>query len=114
MRLEEQCERLRIYVSEHDKYKGKLIYKHIMEQAKALGLAGYSVFRGVAGYANGERMRMDILADVGSDMPIVIEIIDEAERIAMIAPLISQVVTKGLVTIETVRVVRYGAHELQG
>lgn len=104
------CERLRIYVGERDKYRGKIVYKYIMEKAKEMDLAGCSVFRGVAGFAHDERMQTNILADVIADLPIVIEIIDNPEHIARIIPFVNEAVTQGLVTVDEVRVVRYGAH----
>ena len=105
-----QSERLRIYVGERDKYQGKIVYKYIMKKAKELDLAGYAVFRGVAGFAHGERMQTNIIADVIADLPIVIEIIDNPEHIAKILPFVNEAVTQGLVTIDEVKVIRYGAH----
>jgi PII-like signaling protein len=41
---------LRIYAEEAQRHHGKLLYEWLLEEARALGFSGGSVFRAIAGY----------------------------------------------------------------
>ena len=43
------------------------------------------------------------------DLPVVIEIVDTAEKIAAFLPFLDEVVIDGLVTLEEVRILKYRA-----
>ena len=50
---------------------------------------------------------------LSEDLPMVIEIIDTQERINSILPILDEHVKEGLITMETVRVIRYHHDEKQ-
>jgi PII-like signaling protein len=47
-----------------------------------------------------------------TDLPIVVEIVDAEEKIRAFLPVVDELVTEGLVTLEAVRVLKYAAGEL--
>jgi hypothetical protein len=47
------------------------------------------------------------LLELSTDLPIVIEIVDAEHKIEAFLPVVDELVTEGLVTLEAVRVVRY-------
>jgi PII-like signaling protein len=47
------------------------------------------------------------------DLPVVIEIVDTAEKIAAFLPFLDEVVTDGLVTLEEVHILKYRAAPLK-
>jgi PII-like signaling protein len=40
-------------------------------------------------------------------LPVIVEIVDSAEKIAILLPFIDEMVTEGLVTLEDIRVIQY-------
>ncbi len=53
-------------------------------------------------------MRTTKILSLSEDLPLVIEIVDAPETIDAFSPLLDAMMTSGLVTLETVRVLRYG------
>ena len=52
-------------------------------------------------------MHTSKLLELSTDLPIVIEIVDSAEKIETLLPFLDEAVLEGLITIEAVRVLRY-------
>jgi len=46
---------------------------------------------------------------LSQDLPMVVEAVDTQEAIDRVLPLIEELVTEGLVTMETIQVLRYGS-----
>ena len=51
------------------------------------------------------------LLELSTDLPIVIEIVDAEEKVRAFLPVVDELVTEGLVTLEAVRVLKYAAGE---
>jgi len=100
--------RLRIYIGETDRWKGKSLYHAIVIKAKELDLAGATVFRGLMGYGANSRIHTAKIVDLSSDLPILIEIIDSEEHVAKLLPYLDEMVEEGLVTIDDIQVIKYG------
>ncbi|MCE4624923.1 MAG: DUF190 domain-containing protein [Desulfurococcales archaeon] len=100
--------RLRIYIGESDKYKGKPLYMHILKLLKESGIRGATVYRGIAGYGSHSLIHTVNILRLSEDLPIVIEVIDESHKIDKVLPLIEDLVEEGLITIDPVRLVYYG------
>jgi PII-like signaling protein len=69
------------------------------------------VLHGPLGYGRHSRMHSAKLAELGSDLPVVIELVDSDAAIQRFMGEVDTLITEGLVTLETVRVVRYGSQE---
>jgi PII-like signaling protein len=98
---------LRIYVGENDRWKGKPLYKAIVELAKENGLAGATVLRGLVGFGKASILRTPSILRLSTDLPVVIEIVDEKEKIEEIKPKILEMVERGLVVEMDVKVLLY-------
>lgn len=107
MHLPEDGVLLRIFVGESDTWEGKSLYRAIVEEARRLNLAGATVLRGIMGYGAASRIHTTRFLRLSEDLPIVVEIVDTAERIDHLMPFLDQVVLDGLVTMEKARVIRY-------
>ncbi|GAB6065118.1 DUF190 domain-containing protein [Aquifex pyrophilus] len=92
---------LRIFTSEDKKKEGKPYYKYVLERAKEKGLEGATVFRGIMGYGKGN-LREESFFKLRSNLPIVIEIIDEEEKIRRF---LEEVKEEELITLEDVEVI---------
>jgi hypothetical protein len=107
MKLEGRAKKLSVYLGESDHYEHKPTYKAIVEALRERGIAGATVLRGVEGYGKTSRIHTAAILRLSEDLPVVIEVIDKAERIESVLPLIREVVKNGLVTIEDVEVISY-------
>ena len=102
--LPEQGHLLRIYIGETQKHKGQPLYEWIVRQAKEHGLAGATVLRGIEGFGANKRIHGAKILDLSSDLPIVVEIVDELEKIDSFLPLIDEAIAEGLATVENVQI----------
>jgi uncharacterized protein len=65
---------------------------------------GWPVLRGLVGFGAHSRIHTAKILRLSTDLPIVVEIVDTEERIESFLPLIDDVITEGLATVERVEV----------
>jgi PII-like signaling protein len=106
-RIEGEGKLLRLFIGESDTWHGRPLYQAIVERVRAEGLAGATVIRGIEGFGADSRLHTSRILRLSEDLPIVIEIVDTEEQIDRIVPLLDEMVTEGLVTVERVRVISY-------
>jgi PII-like signaling protein len=111
VKLEGEGKLLRIFIGESDRYEGKPLYQAIVERARADGLAGATVIRGIEGFGADSRIHTSRILRLSEDLPVVIEIVDTAERIDEILPALDEMVGEGMVTVERVQVIAYRSSE---
>jgi PII-like signaling protein len=107
MRIPEQGQLLRIFIGESDRWDGKPLYEAIILKARQAGIAGATMLRGMMGYGAASRIHTAKILRLSEDLPIVVEIVDSAEKIAALLPAVEEMVQDGLVTVENVRVLQY-------
>jgi PII-like signaling protein len=111
MKRESTAILLRIFIGESDRYKGKPLYMHIVEMLKAEGIAGATVFRGITGFGKQSLIHTTSILRLSTDMPIVIEVVDLEENINRIKPKLDEIISKGLITEEKVKILFYDSDE---
>jgi PII-like signaling protein len=95
---------LRIHISEGDTHQGKPLYEAIVAKCREMGIAGATVFRGLEGYGESAEMHKAHLGR--NDRPIVITIVDSAERLAALAPVVEAMIDTGMTATSDVQIVR--------
>jgi PII-like signaling protein len=95
---------LRIHISEGDRFKGKPLYEAIVAKCRELKIAGATVFRGLEGYGESAEMHRSHLAR--HDQPILISIVDSAENLGRLIPVVEEMMDTGLIAVSDVQVVR--------
>lgn len=98
---------LRIFIGERDKYKHIPLYEALVELFRKEGLSGATVLRGIAGFGAHSMYHTDRLLRLSTDLPIVLEVVDQRERIEAVLPTVEEMMDGGLITMEKVLVVRY-------
>jgi uncharacterized protein len=98
---------MRIHTGESDKWHGKPLHEAIVEMLRKEGFSGATVLRGVGGYGGSSVYHTDKLLRLSQDLPIILEVIESAERIDKILPRLDEMVDGGLITLEKVRVILY-------
>jgi PII-like signaling protein len=105
--LDGPARRLTVYVGEADTWHHRPVHSEIVHRAHVAGLAGASVFRGIEGFGSSHLVHTSRLLSLSEDLPVVVVVVDTAERIDAFLPLVQEVVGEGLVTIDDVTVVHH-------
>ena len=109
MKVPENGVLLRIFIGESDKEPGRdrPLYEAIVRRAREAHLAGATVLRGPMGFGRHSRVHTAKLLELSTDLPVLIEIVDSEDKVDAFLPMVDELVTEGLVTLEAVRIVRY-------
>ena len=110
-RFEGERTLMRIHIGESDRWHGKPLYDAIVELLRAEKFSGATVLRGVGGFGSSSVYHTEKIMRLSQDLPIVIEVIENAERIEKMLPELDQMIGGGLVTLEKVRVILYRSNK---
>lgn len=111
MKLEGHQKRLTIFIDETDHHGHTPLATELVQRAHQAGLAGASVFRGVEGFGASNHLHTTRILSLSNDLPIVVIIVDSAERIGAFLPTLDELITEGLVIVDDVEVVKYVGRE---
>ncbi len=114
MNLPENAYLLRIFIGESDKAEGRPLYQLLVEKAREHGMAGATVLRGFLGYGGSSRVHTAKILRLSEDLPMVVEIVDTEEKIQGFLPLLDELITEGLVTLEKAKVITYRIRDETG
>lgn len=107
MRVEESALKLTVSVGETRQWHHRPVYVEIVRRARAAGLAGAAVYRGIEGYGASRQLHTARVLSLTEDLPVTVVIVDTADRIHAFLPQLDEVVTHGLVTVDEVHAIRY-------
>jgi uncharacterized protein len=92
---------VRIFVGESDRWRA------LLERLRKEGFAGATVTHGIAGFGARSVIHTAHLLDLSTDLPVVIEVVDDAAHAERLVAILDEMLDGGLVTMEKVRVLRY-------
>lgn len=102
---------LKIYVGETDKVHGKLLYEEIVFEARRLGIAGASVFKGIMSFGASHSVHTMKIFALSGDMPVMVEVVDTIENLDRFAARVNELMEAGkkggLVIFQEADVLRY-------
>jgi hypothetical protein len=111
MELKSDAKLLRIFAGEADKVKHVPLHEAIVREARKMGLAGATVWRGIMSYGATSRIHSTKILDLSTDLPVIVEITDAEEKINAFLPVLHDLFETsqcgGMITIENVGVIRY-------
>lgn len=107
MKLEGEQTLMRIFIGESDHWKTRPLHEALVELLRDEGLAGATVFKGVMGFGCHSVINTDKLLRFSADLPIVVEVVDTADKIQAVMPLIDSMMDGGMITLQTLQVTRY-------
>ncbi|MBV8142546.1 MAG: DUF190 domain-containing protein [Verrucomicrobia bacterium] len=105
--LPEECSLLRIFLGEAEEYMHRPLYRAIVLRARELHLAGATVLRGPMGFGRSTHLHNANILQLSLDLPVVVEIVDETQKIGAFLPELAKMMRGGLVTLERAQVFRY-------
>ncbi len=97
----------RIYIDNQDKYKGKPLWQEILKKVKENGLSGATVFKGVAGIGTHSEVRSFNVWVLSQELPLIIEIVDDEEKIINFINKTDDMIDEGLITLSDTEVIKY-------
>ncbi len=97
---------LRVFLGEADKWRDEPLYDAIVKKLLMMDIAGATVYRGILGYgAKGHEHKPSFFHPT-RDLPIMISVIDSAEKITQAAEAIESMLEDGLIVISEAEIVR--------
>jgi PII-like signaling protein len=111
MTIEGDALLVRVYIGETDTHDGRPLYDAIVRLLRERGVRGVSVFRGIEGYGRSSRVHTTRILALSEDLPILLEAVDQEERIRAVLPELEAMVGRGLITLEKVEVIVYRSGE---
>jgi len=105
--LPEECSLLRIFFGEEDEYQRRPLHRAIVLKAREFHLAGATVLRGPMGYGRSRHLHNANILRLSLDLPMIVEIVEEASKIEAFLPELEKMMSGGLITIERAQVFRY-------
>lgn len=110
MRIEGEAKLVRIFIGESDNWEGRPLYEALVHRARAMGLAGATVLRGIEGFGASSVVHTARILRLSEDLPIVIELVDTADKIEEFLDVTGEMVKGGMVTVERVEIRKYQAN----
>jgi uncharacterized protein len=107
MRIDGQGLLVRIYIGESDQWEGRPLYRAIVGLLRDRGIAGATVLRGIEGFGANAHLHTSRILRLSEDLPVLIEVVDQEDRIRAILPELDGMVSDGLITLEKVEVLAY-------
>ncbi len=108
MQIPKDAVLLRVFIGESDRFQHHPLYEAIVLKAREMHLAGATVLRGPMGFGHSSRLHTAKILRLSEGLPLVIEIVDAEEKINAFLPVIDSMMENGLITLEKVKVYRYG------
>lgn len=102
---------LRLFIGESDKHEGRPLYEWLVQQARARGLAGATVLRGIMGFGAHSRIHTFKIERLSEDLPLVIEFVDTQENLKNFLAEIEGKIKEGLATMEKAQIRFYRSGE---
>jgi CBS-domain-containing membrane protein len=98
---------LTIYLGESDQWQGIPLYVAIVQFLREQGCAGATVTRAVAGYGAGSRLHESSGWRWSSDAPLIIQVVDQPDRLRRLLPHLQEMLAGGLMTLHEIEVLKY-------
>lgn len=103
---------MRIFLGESDRcgagpHKGRPLYEAILLTLRERGLAGATVVRAIAGFGPSAELHTGKVLRLSTDLPVIVEVVDEEEKLQSLLPWLDEVMGGGLITMERARVILY-------
>lgn len=97
-----------IFLNEADQWEHRPLHLEILAFLHHAGCSGGTALRGVAGFTAGAGVVSPSLLEVGSKLPVVVQFVDRAEKVAEVMPTMRRMAGRRLITVQDIQVVPAG------
>jgi PII-like signaling protein len=105
-RMQVAAKLLRVFMGEADKWHDDPLYDAIVKKLLMMDIAGATVYRGILGYGAKGHQHKATFFHPTRDLPIMVSVIDTAEKVAAAAEVIEGMLEDGLIVISDAEIVR--------
>lgn len=98
---------LRIHIGEADRCEHQPLYEALVLKAREKKLAGATVFRGPLGFGASSHVHTAKILQLSTDLPIVVEIVDEEDKLRAFWADVAPLMNGGLATLQRIEVLAY-------
>src|SRR3984893_13408991 len=109
MQIPDEAVLLRVFIGETARFENTPLFEAIVLKAREMHLAGATVLRGPMGFGHSSHLHTAKVLRLSFDLPMVVEIVDTAAKVNAFLPVLDGMMSSGLVTLEKVQVLQYGA-----
>ena len=103
MKIQHNGTLMRVYLSESARCGRRAALSVIVEALADAGIAGATAFKGIEGFGSSGFISSDRAVDAWVDLPLLLEVVDEDEKIRGFLPKLETILDDGLVTLESVQ-----------
>jgi len=97
---------MRVFLGEADRWHDEPLYDAIVKRLRMMEVSGATVYRGILGYgAKGHTHKQNFL-HLSRDLPVMISVVDSAEKITEAAAAIEAMLEDGLIVLSDVEMTR--------
>ena len=114
MQLPRDAVLMRIFLGESDRWQHQPLYEAIVLKAREMHMAGATVLRGPMSFGKTSILHTTKILRLSFDLPLVIEIVDSEEKINAFMPVLDEMMSGGLLTLEKVKVIAYQSKDDAG
>ena len=97
---------LRVFLGEADQSDGEPLYEAIVKRLRMMEISGATVYRGILGYGAKGHTHKEGFWHLSRDMPIMISVIDTAEKIEEARRSVENMLGDGLIVVSDVDMIR--------
>lgn len=98
--------RLMIFIDETNKWHGKSLSAALVDRLNKEGCSGATVLRGTAGFGSHHRVHTSTIMDLSSALPEIVLVIETAEKMDSILPIVEAMVEEGLLVLDDVHTIK--------
>ncbi len=109
--VEESAGLMRIYTDEASRAGHSSLFEAVVRKARDCGMSGATVLRGPMGYGHSHHIHNASILNLSTDLPVVIEIVDEEAKLRKFLDELTGFDGIGLVTLEKVQILHRSTPE---
>ncbi len=98
---------MQIFIRESDRWNGIPLHQALVDAFRSNDVSGVTVSRGILGYGVKKEIHRERAFHLSSDLPIVLSVVEQPEKIAQLTPLLDRMIEKGLVVVSEATIVAY-------
>jgi len=98
---------VRIFIGESDRWHHQPLWAALLQRLRREGFAGATVLRGIGGFGARSVVHTTLMERLSQDLPLLVEVVDTPEHVERLLPILDEMVSEGMVTLETARVLKY-------
>jgi uncharacterized protein len=118
MEIKGDAKVLRIFISNTDKFRQTPLYEVVVYAARRYGISGATVLKGIMGFGSSSRVQSAKFWEITEKLPVVVEIVDESEKIEKftetILPYFEKIRYGCMITVEKADIILYKQGKKQG